>query len=167
MYRQDSACTETPAILKTFRRTNDSPRAKIHPPPSKTSYMQSKFGQIDSFTDDHQIIVFGFENKTKETVLQKFHKLGIIEDIKDAEGNSIRIKYRDLASAYKAAELHGHVLAENTMIGVKLIAQPDKKPSIQPYSYYTQDSSPYLTKKTKKRSNIWNKILIHVFNFDN
>ena len=75
------------------------------------------------------------------------------------------IKYRDINSAYKASELHGHVLTENTMIGVKLLKPVEKKSN--GYLNYADDySCNYLKKKTKKRQTTWKKITTYVFNFD-
>jgi Nup53/35/40-type RNA recognition motif len=119
---------------------------------------------VTTVADGHQIIVYGYDEKSKEYVLQKFHKIGLVEDIKENGGNSISIKYRDINSAYKAADFHGHVLAENTMIGVKLIKQQEKKNYELQYQYTIPAS--YLKKKNRKKDTLWNKILIYIFNLD-
>ena len=168
MYKYGINCIETPAILKSLKRSSDSPRSKNHPPPSKSSYLQNLLQPINSAIEGHQIVIYGFEEKSKDLVLQKFHKIGPIEDIKVNPGNSISIKYRDAANAYKAADLHGHVIIENTMIGVKLIASAEKKQT-SAYSTYSESlpySSGYLQKKKTKKDSILYKIWIYVFNFD-
>lgn len=164
MYKQEFSSIETPAILKSFRRTSDSPRSKLHLPPSNSSYLNQNFQQVSNTISDHQIQVFGFENKYKAQILQKFQKLGEIEDIKDNGGNWVNIKYRDINSAYKAAELNGCIPCEGVMIGVKLIAPMEKKSN--EHIQYTEELPDYLKRKNKKKNAIWSNFLTYVLNFD-
>lgn len=120
---------ETPLVLKHTRRTprSPSPIGRFHLPPNRSGMFS---GVIENFKSDfgnkqNTVVVFGYPEKLKDFVIDKFKRLGKIEEIRMTEGNWMSIVFEDFNSAHKALGLNFQYIAEGVMLGVKMLGNKD------------------------------------------
>ena len=83
---------ETPAILKSCRKSSRSPNpiTRSTLPPNKSGLLtHSQLLQPQNFHDENNnsIIIFGYPERMKEKIIEKFVKIGNVENIKKGGGN--------------------------------------------------------------------------------
>lgn len=167
---------ETPAVIRSFTRSTTPPpsRARLHPPPSRSSIVQTyapvRSPQASYDDSDSSIIVFGFSKELQDQVIRKFKVIGDIEEIKPGKGNWLIIRYRNNDDAFKALVHNGQVLVENTMIGVKavrsdVISQSDRAI----YNGEMEEvihTSQFIKKTPRRYASFWENFVRYVLNFD-
>jgi Nup53/35/40-type RNA recognition motif len=165
---------QTPAILKSYKRTSRSPNSMIrsHLPPSKSGLLQQLFqvpNKVSTGDGQNSVIVFGYPQKMKETVLDRFKKLGYVEEYKLGGGNWMTITYSDSSSVYKALAFNSQLIADNIIIGVKLPnpQEFDKtRGTILSTPVEVQGSSQYLKKTPRRKADFYHKFVTYILNID-
>lgn len=116
---------ETPLVLKHARRTprSPSPMGKFHLPPNRSGLANSGLEGVrtESLGKENAVLVFGYPENFRDFVIDKFKRLGRIEEIRMSEGNWMNIVYEDYNAAHKALAFNFGYIAEGVLIGVKFL----------------------------------------------
>lgn len=160
---------ETPLILKHNRRTprSPSPIGKFHLPPNRSGMFS---GAIENFRPDfgnkqNTVVVFGYPEGLKDFVIDKFKRLGKIEEIRVNEGNWMNIVFEDFNSAHKALGLNFQFIAEGVMVGVKLLG--NKEAAGERVVFMDQggdENVQYLKRATRRNAGFLEQVFRYVLN---
>ena len=106
----------------------------------------------------------------KETVLEKFQKIGDVQNVTQGGGNWMTIVYSEDSSVSKALAYNSQYLSDKVIIGVKMVSHQEpykERPSI--YSPNRQDyhSTQYLKRIPRRKANFWEKFNTYILNIDN
>jgi hypothetical protein len=106
--------------------------------------------------------------KIRDEVLEKFRKLGPIEEIVFSEGNWMTIIYENPASVNKALAYNFTFISEGVMIGVKIKGSLEIRASQQSIFSQTPQNIPtsqYLVKTSRANRPFLSKFIDYVFNY--
>lgn len=164
---------ETPAVLKSCRRTSRSPNptSRSHFLPSKSGLLQQIFHvpPKENYSESmNSVIVFGYTDSMKELVLEKFRKIGEVVNFSYGSGNWFTISYSESTSVSKALAFNGQYLSEKVIIGVKMSLSSQEPPKERPVYLDSQNyhNSQYLKTVPRRKADFLEKFTTYVLNMD-
>jgi hypothetical protein len=160
----------TPEVLKTHRK-NYSPLSKYHLPPNRSSLSQSRSGfvEVERTPLDNNVLVFGFPDKFKSLVVDKFKRLGKVLEVRESEGNWINFLYADREAAAKALSLNFQYLTEGVLVGVKFagaLEVPADESGYQEKFSESFEYTQYLKKVPRRKAGFYEKFVRYILNYD-
>lgn len=165
----------TPAVLKSCRKSSSpSPISSSRHgfPPNKSSILQRLISgpiRTELSSTGNSVLVYGYPMKLRDEILEKFRKLGPIEEIVFSEGNWMTIIYENPASVNKALAYNFTFISEGVMIGVKIKGSLEVRAASQQniLSQTPQNipNSQYLVKTSRANRPFWSKFMEYVLNY--
>ena len=146
---------------------------KFHLPPNRSGLGNSGLegGRTESLGKDNVVLVFGYPENFRDFVIDKFKRLGRIEEIRMSEGNWMSIVYEDFNAAHKALAFNFAYIAEGIMIGVKYVGNNNKGGELGGERVVCserggEENVQYLKKVPRRSAGVLDQLVRYVLNRD-